>query len=78
MDASDRFAHGPHGSLPLSTPTERLAAAILGRLWRRYRERVAYVRDYEQVVRSAGGTFVNDHIALRTFACQDPFVGIGT
>lgn len=78
MNASDPFAHGPHGSLSLTTPGERLAAAILDRLWLRYRERVAYVRDYEQVVGSAGGSFVNDHIALRTFACQDPFVGIGT
>lgn len=72
------FTHGPHAALPLSTASERLAARLLDQLWQHYRQRVSYVRDYEAVVRTAGGTFINDHIALRTFACQDPFVGIGT
>jgi len=76
--SASAFDRGPHGSLPLESPAERLAANLLDQLWQRYRQRVSYVRDYEAVVRAAGGAFVNDHIALRTFACQDPFVGIGT
>lgn len=74
----DEFTLGPHAALPLAQPSARFAADLLDELWRTYRERVRYVRDYEAVVRDAGGKFANDHIALRTFACQDPFVGIGT
>jgi len=45
-------------------------------LWARYRERVSYVADYEKVVADAGATFVNDHLAFRTLACQSPTVGM--
>lgn len=36
-------------------------------LWERYRARVSYVREYERMVREHEATFVNDHIAFRTF-----------
>ncbi|MDP7274701.1 MAG: DUF1338 domain-containing protein [Planctomycetaceae bacterium] len=49
---------------------------LFARLLITYRELVSYVRDYEQVVNAAGGTFVNDHIAFRTFAWQQPAAGI--
>src|SRR5262249_45406855 len=57
---------------------ERLLVELFDALWLRYRERVSYVRDYEQVVTSLGATFVNDHIAFRTVAAQQPTVGIAT
>ncbi len=49
---------------------------LFERLLTSYRERVSYVRDYQQVVASAGGSFVNDHLAFRTFAWQEPTAGI--
>ena len=69
---------GPHGSIPVSSARERFCAALFDELWVRYRSRVSYVRDYEKVIRQAKATFVNDHIAFRTFACQQPLVGIST
>jgi hypothetical protein len=39
---------------------------------------VSYVRTYEEVIALHGGTFVNDHIAFRTFATQDPLAGIAS
>jgi hypothetical protein len=35
-------------------------------LWDRYRNQVAYARTYEEMITSAGGTFINDHIAFRS------------
>ena len=67
---------GPHGRIPVSNDRERFLAALFDRLWDRYRSRVSYVRDYEQVIASAGATFVNDHIAFRTLAGQQPTTGI--
>ncbi len=49
---------------------------LFDRLLITYRELVSYVQDYEQVVNSAGGTFVNDHVAFRTIAWQQPAAGI--
>lgn len=73
----DAFAPlGPHAAIGATAPKDRFLAALFDRLWDRYRERVAYVRTYEEVVRRAGGTFVNDHIALRTVATQVPASGI--
>ena len=40
------------------------------RLWEQYRQRVSYVRTYEELVKSHNATFFNDHIALRTIATQ--------
>ncbi len=69
---------GPHGSIPVTTARERLAARLFDALWDTYRRRVAYVQTYEQVIRQAGATFFNDHIAFRTFACQQPLTGIAS
>ena len=55
---------------------ERFTFRLFERLWEQYRERVSYVQVYERVVREAGATFVNDHIAFRTFALQEPTAGI--
>ena len=69
---------GPHSAIPVSTPREKFAAALFDTLWDTYRKRVSYVATYEQVIQGAKATFVNDHIAFRTFACQQPLTGIST
>ena len=69
---------GPHGQIPTSDARERFAAELFDRLWDRYRSRVEYVATYERVIAEAGATFVNDHIAFRTFACQQPMTGIAS
>ncbi len=69
---------GPHAAIPVSTPRERFAARLFDTLWDTYRRRVSYVQTYEQVIRKAGATFFNDHIAFRTFACQQPQTGIAS
>jgi hypothetical protein len=70
--------HGPHSRIPAASAQERLLAQLFDRLWDIYRRRVAYVQTYEQVIQSAGATFVNDHIAFRTFASQSPLSGIAS
>ena len=55
---------------------QRFALRLFDLLWEQYRQRVSYVQVYERVVREAGATFVNDHIAFRTFALQEPTTGI--
>jgi hypothetical protein len=67
---------GPHGRIPASNDQEKFLAVMFDRLWDRYRSRVSYVRDYEQMIAKAGATFVNDHIAFRTIASQQPTTGI--
>jgi len=69
---------GPHAAIPVATARERFAARLFDTLWDTYRRRVSYVQTYEQVIRKAGATFFNDHIAFRTFACQQPQTGIAT
>lgn len=69
---------GPHGLIPVTTARERFAAQLFDTLWDTYRHRVSYVQTYEQVIRQAGATFFNDHIAFRTFACQQPLTGIAS
>jgi hypothetical protein len=69
---------GPHQAIPVADERERFLVELFDQLWDRYRQRVTYVRQYEQVVRSHGATFVNDHIAFRTFASQQPLAGIAT
>jgi len=69
---------GPHKSIPVSTARERFCAELFDTLWDRYRQRVAYVQTYEKVIQQAKATFVNDHIAFRTFATQQPLAGIAT
>src|SRR4051812_9215822 len=69
---------GPHQRGPGSPPPEKFWAQLFDELWDRYRQRVSYVQTYEKVIREAGATFVNDHIAFRTFATQQPMAGIAT
>jgi hypothetical protein len=69
---------GPHKNISVSSARERFCAELFDRLWDRYRERVKYVQTYEKVIRQAGATFVNDHIAFRTFASQQPPAGIAS
>jgi hypothetical protein len=69
---------GPHQAIGPRGPQEQFLAEVFDTLWDRYRQRVSYVRDYERVVAASGATFVNDHIAFRTFACQQPQVGIAS
>src|SRR5882724_6321034 len=69
---------GPHKAIPVSSAREKFCAELFDLLWDRYRQRVAYVQTYEKVIREAKATFVNDHIAFRTFATQQPLAGIAT
>jgi hypothetical protein len=73
-----KTAAGPHQGISLHSARERFLAELFDTLWQRYRERVSYVQTYEQVIRACGATFVNDHIAFRTFATQQPLAGIAT
>lgn len=79
MTHSDKSSPaGPHQAIPMESRREKFAAELFDRLWVRYRQRVEYVRRYEQIVAEAGATFVNDHIAFRTFANQSPLTGISS
>lgn len=69
-------APGPHARIPVDSARDALLVRFLDRLWQRYRQRVPWVRTYEDLIAAHGGTFVNDHIAFRTLACQHPFCGI--
>jgi len=69
---------GPHQAIPTSSAREKFCAELFDRLWDRYRQRVSYVQTYEKVIREAKATFVNDHIAFRTFATQQPLGGIAS
>lgn len=69
---------GPHGRIEVRDARERFTARLFDELWVRYRERVSYVQTYEEVIARHGATFVNDHIAFRTFATQDPMAGIAS
>ena len=51
---------------------------LFDRLWATYRDRVTSVRDYEQVLATAGADFQNDHIAFRSIAWQEPAAGISS
>lgn len=69
---------GPHGRIKVSDAREKFTAHLFDELWNDYRSRVSYVRTYEEVIAKHGATFVNDHIAFRTFATQNPLTGIGS
>ena len=51
---------------------------LFDRLWATYRDRVTSVRDYEQLLATAGADFQNDHIAFRSIAWQQPAAGISS
>ncbi len=44
----------------------RLAQELWTQLWSIYRQRVDYARVYEAMIKAAGGTVANDHIAFRS------------
>jgi len=44
----------------------RIAQHLWAKLWEDYRRRVSYAQVYEQMIRQAGGTVANDHIAFRS------------
>lgn len=69
---------GPHQTIEVKNSREQLAVELFDTLWARYRERVSYVQVYERIVAEAGATFINDHIAFRTFANQHPTTGIAS
>jgi hypothetical protein len=70
--------HAPHRHIEARDQRERFVVALFDRLWSRYRARVSYVRQYEQLIADHGARFTNDHIAFRTLASADPATGIFT
>jgi len=54
---------------------DHFALQFFDALWRKYRDSVSYVQVYESILAKAGATFVNDHIAFRTLASQQPLLG---
>lgn len=66
----------PHRAIEPRDSRERLLISLLDTLWLRYRGRVEYARRYEELVAKHGGTFLNDHVAFRSFASQKPSTGI--
>ena len=77
-DLESRDVPGPHQAISTADARERFACTLFDRLWDRYRKRATHVAAYEQLVRSVDATFVNDHIAFRTIACQQPATGIAS
>ena len=67
---------GPHQTIAVRKQREQFAIVLFDFLWDRYRRRVSYVSEYEKVIERAGATFVNDHIAFRTLATNQPQSGI--
>lgn len=67
----------PQKHIDPQSPQEAFLKQLLQRLWNDYRERVSYVRDYEQVVLANDATFVNDHVAFRSISKQRPAMGMG-
>lgn len=65
----------PHQQIKVQNDKESFLVQLFDTLYVRYRERMAYVQKYEEVVQSHGATFVNDHIAFRTLAAEKPAVG---
>jgi len=68
--------HAPHRQIQVNDEKERFLIELLDTLWTRYRERVSYVRTYEEILERHGAAFVNDHIAFRTLAAQIPAAGL--
>ena len=68
--------YAPHQTVAAANETELFALQLLDALWGRYRQRMEYVRKYEQMITEHNGTFINDHIAFRTIASQKPAAGI--
>ncbi len=45
----------------------QVCQALWDYLWRRYRQRVPYCREYQEMIEAAGGRVVHDHVAFRSF-----------
>jgi len=75
---SNSPGNGPHRAIAVDSARDRFTLDLFDCLWSRYRQRVSYVADYERIVQQAGATFVNDHIAFRSLACQQPLTGIAS
>lgn len=69
---------GPHRACAGSSVDEQFTATLFDMLWQSYRQRVEYVRKYEEIIAREGARFDNDHIAFRTIALQQPQVGINS
>ena len=69
---------GPHQKIEARDQREQFALVLFDLLWDRYRNRVSYVAEYERVIEETGATFVNDHVAFRTFAANEPSTGIAS
>jgi hypothetical protein len=67
---------GPHSAITAHGKQEEFTLEFFDKLWTRYRSRVHYVAVYEEIVRQAGGRFLNDHIAFRTIASEEYNSGI--
>jgi len=72
----DAIPEGPHRHIEAADARQQFTLDLFDVLWDRYRRRVRYVQQYEQVVRRRGANFVNDHVAFRTLAGQHPLTGI--
>src|SRR5437879_546820 len=68
--------HAPHQHIQVRNDKERFLIELFDTLWERYRGRMEYVRTYEKLLAKHKASFVNDHIAFRTIACQNPMLGI--
>jgi hypothetical protein len=68
--------HAPHRNIQVQNDKERFLIELFDTLWARYRERMEYVRKYEEILQRHGAKFINDHIAFRTLAAQKPSAGI--
>lgn len=68
----------PHGDLCPTGTGDRFLADLFDRLWQTYCRRVRFVPVYLDLLTRAGGRFVNDHIAFRTLATQNPYSGIAS
>lgn len=66
----------PHQSVRTKDEKEKFLVELFDTLYARYRGRMEYVRKYEEVVKARGALFINDHIAFRTIASQNPLAGI--
>ena len=69
---------GPHQHINARDQREQFALVLFDLLWDRYRSRVSYVAEYERIIEEAGAKFVNDHIAFRTLATNEPSTGIAS
>jgi len=77
-NTSIKKEQSPHQGMEGRSPQERLSLRLFDALWSTYRDRVPYVGMYEKLIAGAGGRLVNDHVAFRTIASQQPTLGIVT